>query len=305
MKIQNCNIIALIILTLSFASCSKKTIIDEPAIFSGRIINNGTDEIRIENKDTVYKSPVDENGLFKIKFRLKNESLFAYIGNELTTIHLSPGDSLFMSVDARTWREFDKTLIFSGKGSQKNNYFFHKSLLVDELIDTKRNELFSMSENEFLVALDSACTILNVNYKEFVKENPHVSDKRLNIENESIEYLRKDNILQYFLFNQKNNNELEKITSIVDEIISNIDLNNKNHISLNTYNQLIIDYFRYKLHINKFDDDKNLAYVLANIDNSVENDDIKASILKYFIKKWIEENNVNESTLEVIKNQLN
>ncbi len=303
---MNCKIIALCLLKLFLASCSNKTKSDETTIFTGRILNNATNEIRIENQDTVYKSLVDENGKFKIKFRLDDESLFTYVGNEFTTIHLSPGDSIFMSVDARTWREFDKTLIFSGKGSEKNKYYFHKSLLIDELIDSKRNELFSMNENEYLVALDSACTVLNEYYKEFVKENPHVAYKRLNIENESIEYLRKDNILQYFLFHQKTDNEFEKITTIIDEIISNIDLNNKNHILLDTYNQLIIDYFRYKLYINKFDnDDKKFAFVLANIDNSVENENIKSSVLKYFIKKWIAENNVNESTLKVIKNQLN
>ena len=299
-------IVVTAILSQYLLSCTNKIVTDELTVFSGKIENNATNEIRIENRDTIYKSSVESNGFFKIKFRLKNENFFTYVGNEFTTIHLSPGDSLFMSVDARTWREFDKTLIYSGKGSDKNNYFFHRSLLIDELVNSKKDELFSMNENEFLLVLDSACAVLNRNYKVFIKENPHDSYKRLQLESQSIKYLRKDIIIQYYLFNQKNNTDIEKITTIVDEIIAGFDLNNMNHSLLDSYNQLIIEYFRFKLHENKITDkDEKLIFAIDRIDNSIENDEIKTSAMQFFIKNWITNSDLSESSLAKIKLQLN
>ena len=58
----------------------------------------------------------------------------------MTSIYLSPGDSLHLSVDALDWRSFDKTLTFSGKGAPKNNYLFRKSLLVDDLFESNKKE---------------------------------------------------------------------------------------------------------------------------------------------------------------------
>jgi len=159
-----------------------------------------------------------------------------------------------------------------------------------------------MNESEFISALEDACRILTDKYMEFVGQNPRVSYKLMRLEDESIEYLKRDFILRYFLVNQKENNQKGTIKTMVDDIISGIDLNNKDHFPLDTYKHLVIDYFRYLSVKNEPEDER--IFTLVRIDNSLEDSILRSLVLRYFIKEWIGNNLLNESRMDEIKNRL-
>ncbi len=288
MKISYNVIVLLSVVCLYLSSCSidKKT--ETYTIFAGKIENNATSEIRIENKDTVIYGTVDETGEFKIRFKLDQESLFNYIGNEFTTIYLSPGDSLFMNVDSKNWREFDKTLVFSGKGSAKNNYYFNKYLKVDELLDSEKKRLFQLYEKEFTKELDSVYSILIDRYYDFTEKNPQISNKPLTLEKENIDYLRKSYIVQYYIYNKSTNTELIEVPETVVQTFQQFDLNNVEHFQLEAYKQLVIDYFKWKIiNSGETEPDDKLEIALSNIDREITDGSHKASTAGYFIERRI------------------
>ena len=52
----------------------------------GTIINNATNEIRLENPDTIMIASVNDKGEFELGFYMEKESVFDYTGNEPTII---------------------------------------------------------------------------------------------------------------------------------------------------------------------------------------------------------------------------
>lgn len=79
--------------------------------------------------DTVYlwpggkevKAPLSASGDFRFELKDLRQSVatkFTYAGQQ-TKLYLTPGDQLVMQLD---FTDFDKTLVYSGKGSVENNY---------------------------------------------------------------------------------------------------------------------------------------------------------------------------------------
>ena len=291
---------------ISLLSCSFNETQNNVTIFSGAIENNATSEVRVENKDTVIITGVDTNGTFKFKFPLTKESTFEYIGNEMTSIYLSPGDSLHLSVDALDWRSFDKTLTFSGKGAPKNNYLFRKSLLVDDLFESNKKDFFQLNNNDFLLAIDSVCKILNDRYDDFHKEYPNEKYGLLLLEEESIDYLKKNSIIPYYFYKRGDNNTTEELSRIINEIISGINLNKEEHKNIGSYQQLIISYFDYLAFKQNIEGNKEkLFFVLTETDKKIHISEIKVQIAHEFIENYIGENTWNDEIIEKLKNKIN
>ena len=79
------------------------------------------DTVRVWQNTQVLKVPLSARGDFKFEFKGMTQNLpvtFTY-ADQRTELYLMPGNQLVMRLD---FLEFDKSLVFSGSGSEVNNY---------------------------------------------------------------------------------------------------------------------------------------------------------------------------------------
>lgn len=96
------------------------------AVVMGNILNT-----KVKTAETSYNSSViaykefkqttaiDKNGNFKLQFNITGTKLVALVINEQqTTFYVEPGDSITLKIN---YTDFDSSLVFSGRNSEKNN----------------------------------------------------------------------------------------------------------------------------------------------------------------------------------------
>jgi len=107
---------------------------------------------------------LDDQGNFKDTLYLPKSYYKFNLGNQYTWIYLKPGDNLQISLD---YKDFDKTLTYTGKGAEVNNYLAKKMLKRIELQPKSSYGYFAkLSEKDFVKLQDS---IYNV-YDELLKD---------------------------------------------------------------------------------------------------------------------------------------
>lgn len=144
----------LIIFTALTLSCQKNTdSASTTTYFGGQIINPNDDYVLLFKDDVLIDSIIlDTNN----RFLLQIDSLVPGLYNfkhkpEYQYIYFEPGDSILIRLNTL---EFDESLVFSGKGSEKNNF------LIDSFIENENEEglmydLYDLSPDDFEKAIDS------------------------------------------------------------------------------------------------------------------------------------------------------
>lgn len=91
-------------------------------VFSGHLDHAPAgDTVRLFMEAGEVKAPLSASGDFRFEFKNLNQNTptrFSYAGQR-TELYLTPGDQLAMHLD---FKDFDKTLTYSGRGSEANNY---------------------------------------------------------------------------------------------------------------------------------------------------------------------------------------
>jgi len=120
--------------------------------FGGKIKNpKGSFVYLYEGKKIIDSAKIDKHS--KFTFLLDSIKLGLYTfkhGSEYQYLYLEPKDSLLIYLN--TW-DFDESLIFSGKGSAKNNY------LINLYLQQEKNEKefrynYSLNEKDFSKLID-------------------------------------------------------------------------------------------------------------------------------------------------------
>ena len=143
--------------------------------FGGKIINPKSNCIILfENEiplDTFY---LDKNNTFLGEIPSLHEGLFNFKhGNEQQYIYLQPKDSLLIRLN--TW-DFDETLVFSGKGAERNN------LLIDSFLESERErriffQYYDLSPTEFSAKVSQVEKVKLDRYNDYINNHPEESDK--------------------------------------------------------------------------------------------------------------------------------
>ncbi|MCD6544416.1 MAG: hypothetical protein J7K34_07890 [Flavobacteriaceae bacterium] len=133
-------------------SCNSTDNKRNTTFFGGKIKNpKGPFVYLYEGKKIIDSAKIDEHS--KFTFLLDSIKLGLYTfkhGSEYQYLYLEPKDSLLIYLN--TW-DFDESLIFSGKGSAKNNY------LINLYLQQEKNEKefkynYSLNEKEFSKLID-------------------------------------------------------------------------------------------------------------------------------------------------------
>ncbi len=142
---------------------------DTSTYFGGKIINPKTDYVvlfQMEKAiDTFY---LDANRRFIEKLDIQREGLYYFKhGPEHQYIYIEPQDSILIRLN--TW-DFDESLVFSGKGAERNNTLLNCFLEAEE--DEKRfYSYYKFSPELFTKKIDSTKKVKLTKWSDFNKRN--------------------------------------------------------------------------------------------------------------------------------------
>jgi thiol-disulfide isomerase/thioredoxin len=176
----------LLTLVIFLFGCSKKSE-KLTVILNGEIKNAvGIDsvmlrpEVAVESKNITTK--INEKGIFKFTFEISKPTFFSFnCGKEYTNLFLSPGDSVFISID---YPQFDSTLKYSGTGSEANNYLAMEMISKTNL-DYKK--FYGNAEKDFVREADSIYNSDIKRLEDYANKNSNLNKDFVNLK--KIKYL--------------------------------------------------------------------------------------------------------------------
>ncbi|MDG1052964.1 MAG: hypothetical protein P8O81_06215 [Flavobacteriaceae bacterium] len=268
---------------------------DNSTYFVGKILKKTNDKISILKDQVVLNEAVISNdGDFTMVIDSVQDGLYNFKHlPEFQYILLEKKDSLVLRLNAV---DFDESLVFTGKGSSKNNY------LIDIFLNNENEQSFINSKlrkkpNEFSKIIDSLIQIKMLKFDNFKKL------KRSNSTSNQILYnaikLPLYSKKEAYISNVKNKNNLNEISQDFYEYRKDVDFNMEilsnfkpylDYLILRTNNESytnIKDYSRSQL---KYNLDR-INFVNDNISNPT----IKSKILRYMAFEFLlKEDNLTE-----------
>lgn len=155
LKIKYLFLIQSILTLIVFSSCSKKfDDEDYTAYFRGEILNPTTNFVLFCKDDVVLDTLfLDEHNFFEKSFDSLTPGMYVYKHNpEFQYVYFEKNDSINLRLNTR---DFDHSIIFSGRGAEKNNFLMQ--LNTKNLVDrNKLYEYYDASIPDFIRRTDSA-----------------------------------------------------------------------------------------------------------------------------------------------------
>ncbi|MAO97555.1 MAG: hypothetical protein CMC06_00730 [Flavobacteriaceae bacterium] len=186
-------------------------------MFSGKILNNTSDSISIyKDNNMIYESVVDVDGLFNITIDTITSGLYTFYHEpEFQYIIIDENDNLQIRLNTL---DFDESLVYTGKGSSKNNF------LMDVFLRSENDELdinskLDLAFDTFKNLVDSLYNKQMNSFKLF-KENNILSNSSKEIINTAILYPYISKFHSYIIRN-----------NIEEEIQKDLFINYQNEIS--------------------------------------------------------------------------
>ncbi|MHA7060105.1 hypothetical protein ACWGOQ_0022950 [Aquimarina sp. M1] len=303
---------------ISIASCcllscaSETDVIKDHIYFGGEIVNPNTDYIVLfkdkKHPDTIY---LDKNNRFSHRIKGMKEGLYSFRHNpEYQIVLLEKGDSILLRLNTL---EFDESLVFSGRGSRKNNF------LIDMFL---QNE----SEREYLRKRTRQTP------KQFKKEQDSLYDERLKRFNRlihkydfsdlskkicksSFEY---DFYSRYEMFLYKHQySRIKTADTSVDfqegffDYRKQVDFNDDDLMRLYSYNRFLNHYFTNSSYI-KYMNQKSFSkskveytlYKLDLVDSMIDHSYIKNNLLRGITTNFILDNKNDYTSQKVLNHYL-
>lgn len=169
---------------LTLFSCNNKE--KDVVYFGGKIINPKSKYVILKNANKVIDTLIlDKNNHFLKKFDSISEGLYTFFHDvEFQYVYIEPNDSIIIHLN--TW-DFDKSLVFSGKGSKKNEFLLD-IFLHDEHIISEINPYLSEEEPIFQTKIDSLLDDRKMLYQEFLNNETNSTNNFLEIAHTAIYY---------------------------------------------------------------------------------------------------------------------
>lgn len=138
-----------------FCSCNKEFKGDNYTAYFGGEVTNPTNQYILFCKDSevIDSAKIDANNRFFIKFDSLAPGLYSFKNEpEYQYVYFDKNDSIMVRINAQ---DFDNSIIFCGRGDQKNNYLMEMYMKNEE----DRSKLFDVFDYDipaFLKNIDSA-----------------------------------------------------------------------------------------------------------------------------------------------------
>lgn len=143
----------LLLLIVLLTACVGDKQLTETTYFGGKIINPKDSKVFFYSGNKLLDSvKLSKKNKFIFKFDSIAEGIYTFAhGPEVQFVFLEPADSLLLRLN--TW-DFDESLVFSGKGADKNNLLINL-FLANEKEDKLFYDYYSLSDSLFDAKVDS------------------------------------------------------------------------------------------------------------------------------------------------------
>lgn len=275
----------LIFITVIFAvviSCNKKETTKGTVFFGGQIINPKSDKVYIyKDKQLLDSTKLDHQRKFSITLHDISEGLYSfYHGNEYQHIFLVPGDSLLIRLN--TW-DFDESLVFSGKGSERNNFLIN--LYLENQEEEKQfYKFYALKEAKFQEKIDSIKERKKLLYDQFSQEvvqQPALFKKYAEASIYYPLYMKKE-IYQYRHQKMSKKDSFEHLDPSFFKFRKKIDINDKDLKNYYPHFNYVTAYLYHLAKDNVIaatDKKDEKIYYMHNVIKYIKNEDIKDRML--------------------------
>lgn len=297
-------LIVLVFIVTALFSCKSSDNSCGKAFFGGEIINPNSEYVVFHddlssNVDTLY---LDKNNRFSHTVETLTPGLYSFVhGGEYQIAILEPNDSIMIRLNTL---DFDESLVFTGKGSKKNNFLISQYVALDNE-EKHIYKHFHLSPQNFKNELDSLKSLKKNKLNSFIEKHPS-SELFTKIANASVDF-NYNSYLEIFPFRHYKKQQLHKFSSISSDFYDY-------RTSIDYDDELFSDYYPfYNFLVPHFDNlalegyfettkdtlfEKNsIVYNLEKlelIDSKVHNEIIRNNLLKYSTKKYLSDANTME-----------
>lgn len=129
-------LVSIVAIGLTMSAFSQKE-----ASLKGKITNPSHETVTLSKiimkdghmtQESLAESKVSKDGTFDLHISIKEQVEASFSdGNEQTTVLLSPGDEIYMTLNTKM---FDETISYYGKGAKKNNAVKNMALMMEQSI---------------------------------------------------------------------------------------------------------------------------------------------------------------------------
>ena len=271
--------------------------------FGGKIKNPKEPFVYFLKNNKVIDSTKIKHNRFLFKFDTIKEGLFTFMnGPEFQYLFIEPKDSLMLYLN--TWN-FDETIIFSGKGAEKNNFLIYV-FLEQEKIENRFRQYYYLKPESFSKKIEEELKPLQARYEKMVsKENIHFSDKFKKLATVAIYYPFYSRKEYYTLKHRdtRNRYDFPEVGKDFYDFRKNVDLNDASLISFRSYTYYL-ESFLYNMAYQKGKENPDKRNFSLQFMETV-NENITNPVLKnkYLVSAfWGSlKNNLPEEKLEPIK----
>ena len=261
----------------------KKTGENGITYFGGQIINPKTNYVLFLKDEKVLDTlMLDKDNSFLKKIPSLQEGLYTFKhGKEFQYIYLEPSDSILVRLN--TW-EFDQSIVFSGKGSAKNEFLINL-YLQNEKEESLMNRNFNLKEKDFQFKIDSLSKERFSIYNDFFQNEVAVSKGFKKLSNTAIQFplYRLKEVYPFFY---KGVYDLEGFPEVSDtfyDFRKDISLNEENLVSFYPYQNYVVSYlYNISYQLKQKDSAKNdmTVNILNAINEKITAEGFKNTLLK-------------------------
>lgn len=293
----------LIILTFS---CNTTKTDKNTTSFGGEIINPKTNFVLfLKDNKVIDTLLLDENNRFLNEYNSLKEGLYTFKhGTEFQYIYLEPSDSILVRLN--TW-DFDESLVYSGKGSAKNEFLINL-FLQNEKEEKSMYQYFSLGESDFQRKIDSLANERVSIYNEFSTTEVEISEGFKKLTSTAIHYplYRLKEVYPYYYKRFHKLDEFPKVSDNFYDFRKKISLNEENLVSFYPYQNYVVSYL-YNLSYQLQEKDHTKNNITINILNStiehVDSEEFKNTLLrKIIVNDFLKSGStcsINQKTLDI------
>jgi thiol-disulfide isomerase/thioredoxin len=266
---------------------------------AGKITNPNSDSAYImDGWGEIYQIiELDEAHSFKSTFSIEKGYYRFNDGNEATGIFLNDGYDLYLTLDTDS---FDETVSHTGNGADANNYLAKKALVEESWGRLNYYGYYcKLKEEKFLSLADSMYKVsLQLLNKNSIADVQFLKLEKQSIEGDKIYKLKTyPNTYRYFT-----KDEDYKTSNNYPDPFEAFPLSDASLIPAPRYLSSIIDYIYYTRDTAEYRKTGDYSlFVLQNIDNKVQNTEVKMHAMNYFSKSRLTQSKKMDECFKLYK----
>ncbi len=207
------------ILATTIISCSNSKPVDY-TLFTGTINNPNSEKLTITDSSNkaVRKIKVSDTGIFSDTIFNANGYYSFGDGKESSAMYLKDGYNIQLNMDAK---EFDETIVYTGNGSDVNNFLAQKYLIKEK--SGTNQEIYSLDETAYLAKMNQQKETLEKSLANL--DADFVKQEKVNVNYDNIAHaLNYQGAHRYFAKKKG-----FKVSESFPDVLKGLDFNNEAH----------------------------------------------------------------------------